>query len=102
MEQPTIDFKGGQVEFNDLPYLFTGTSIDSFYLKEDILLIKYGNKSLDVGFYGDKQLRIAIIENMDWENKIYVKKIPRSSIKKGVVFHEINNAIDYLLNNKDS
>jgi len=98
MEQSTIDFLDGQVEFNDLPYLFTDSSIDSFYLKEDILLVKYGDKSIDVGFYGDKKLKIQIIERMDWSNPIYMTKINKNKITKDFVFQEINNAIKYLIN----
>lgn len=96
MEQSTIDFLDGQVEFNNLPYLFTDSSIDSFYLKEDILLVKYGDKSIDVGFYGDKKLKIQIIERMDWSNPIYMTKINKNKITKDFVFQEINNAIKYL------
>lgn len=101
MEQPIINFCNGHIEINNLPYLFSDNSIvvsDMSYLSEDILFVTYGSKSLDVGYYGDNKLEIVIIKEEDWENLIYVKKINKTKIRKDIVFQEINNAINYLMN----
>ncbi len=103
MEQPIINFYNGNIQINNLPYLFTDNSIDVSdisYLNEDILFVEYGCKSLDVGYYGDNKLKVVIIEEEDWENPIYIKKISKNKISKSTVFQEINNAINYLMNNQ--
>ena len=44
MEQPIINFYNGNIQINNLPYLFTDNSIDVSdisYLNEDILFVEY-------------------------------------------------------------
>ena len=101
MQQPIINFYNGDIQINNLSYLFADDSIDLSgidYLNEDIFFVEYGSVSLDVGYYGDSKLKIVIIKEEDWRNPIYVKKITKSKIKKDVIFQEINNAINYLMN----